>query len=78
MKAEQIDKIVCDWTLKHGVSLTTTQLDGLVDMLAAASSGSVHKEHLESKDCWCGPELINKGAVDRGEEAEVWVHRVLQ
>jgi hypothetical protein len=38
MTPEQIDKIVCDWSITFGVTLTERQLNALVDKLALASA----------------------------------------
>ncbi len=35
MSPSEIDKIVCDWSMEEGVSLTEEQLNALVDKLAA-------------------------------------------
>lgn len=38
MIPQEIDKIVCEWSMELGVSLTEKQLNELVDRLALAAS----------------------------------------
>lgn len=34
MTPEEIDKIICDWSLEFGVAMTSQALDALVDRLS--------------------------------------------
>lgn len=37
MTPKQIDKIICDWSMKYGIAIPEQALDELVDKLATVS-----------------------------------------
>ena len=57
---------------KHTGSSFQSYLDELTTKDVEGHDGNVHcmpkagREHLESKDCWCGPEIIQDATADGG------------
>jgi len=77
---KKIDKVVCDWSMNIGPSLTEKQQASLVAAFfnELFSDKNVHTMpadglHIESKECWCCPVCTYKPD-DKNDVTEHWSH----
>lgn len=78
MKAQDLDKAICDWSISTGESLTDRQQATLMASIFNTfwSDGHIHTmpddgTHLCTKQCWCEPVLNYKDDITN---KEVWLH----